>query len=59
MTNAFDKRYYEARSLSGSRGFTSRYYGDPRMYGASALHVLTGRLHGDGAEAGIAASALN
>lgn len=34
MTNAFDKRYYDARSLSGSRGFTSRYYGDPRMYGA-------------------------
>ncbi|HEX7872365.1 MAG TPA: TonB-dependent receptor [Sphingobium sp.] len=34
MTNAFDKRYFDARSLSGSRGFTSRYYGEPRMYGA-------------------------
>ncbi|TKV41328.1 hypothetical protein A0U87_21775 [Sphingobium sp. MP9-4] len=34
INNAFDKRYYDARSLSGSRGFTSRYYGEPRMYGA-------------------------
>jgi iron complex outermembrane receptor protein len=40
VTNAFDKRYYEARSLSGSRGFTSRYYGDPRMYGARVRYTF-------------------
>ncbi|HEX7858453.1 MAG TPA: TonB-dependent receptor [Sphingobium sp.] len=33
ITNAFDKRYFDARSLSGSRGFTSRYYGEPQTYG--------------------------
>lgn len=32
MTNAFGKVYFGARSPS-SRGFTQRYYGEPRMYG--------------------------
>lgn len=33
VTNAFNKRYYDARGLSGSRGYTVRYLGEPRMYG--------------------------
>jgi iron complex outermembrane receptor protein len=33
MTNATNTLYYEARSLSGSRGFINRYVGEPRMYG--------------------------
>ena len=33
MTNAFDKRHFESRTLSASRGYTARYYGEPRMYG--------------------------
>lgn len=33
ITNAANKIYYDARSLSGSRGFINRYQGEPRMYG--------------------------
>lgn len=33
ITNAFDKRHFESRTLSASRGYTARYYGEPRMYG--------------------------
>ncbi|MCE7798897.1 TonB-dependent receptor, partial [Sphingobium sufflavum] len=40
MTNAFDKRYYDSRSLSGSRGFTARYYGEPRMYGVKLRYTF-------------------
>lgn len=38
ITNAFDKRYYDARTLSRSRGFVSAYMGEPRMYGLRARY---------------------